>query len=69
MARAASTRALISDEEVFRLFRPRNSRHAYATEMLNAGVTFPGIMKLLGHSTPEMTMAYIEITQPDLRRE
>ena len=26
-------------------------------------------MKLLGHSAPEMTMAYIEITQPDLRRE
>src|ERR1035441_3401985 len=26
-------------------------------------------MKLPGHSAPEITMAYIEITQPDLRRE
>ena len=26
-------------------------------------------MKLLGHATPEMTLRYLKITQPDLQRE
>jgi hypothetical protein len=26
------------------------------TEMLPSGVSFPGLMKLLGHVNPEMTM-------------
>jgi hypothetical protein len=37
--------------------------------MLRAGVTFPGIMELLGHASPDMTLLYLEITQPDLQRE
>ena len=37
--------------------------------MLRAGVSFPGIMKLLGHSTPDMTMRYLGIALPDLQRE
>jgi integrase len=48
---------------------PHQFRHTYATEMLMAGVTFVGIMQLLGHSSPEMTMAYLKLTQPDLQRE
>jgi hypothetical protein len=34
-----------------------------------AGVTFVGIMQLLGHSSPHMTLAYLKVTQPDLQRE
>jgi hypothetical protein len=47
----------------------RHSRHTYATFMLRAGVSFPGIMKLLGHSSPDMTMRYLGIALPDLQRE
>jgi len=48
---------------------PHQFRHTYATEMLRAGVSLPAVMKLLGHSTPRMTMLYVDITQMDLQRE
>jgi len=48
---------------------PHQFRHTYGTEMLRAGVGFAGIMKLLGHKSPHMTMEYLEITQQDLQRE
>jgi integrase len=48
---------------------PHQCRHTYATEMLRAGVSFPVLMKLLGHTCPEMTMRYIDIAVPDLQRE
>jgi site-specific recombinase XerD len=48
---------------------PHQFRHTYATEMLMAGVTFAGIMQLLGHSSPNMTLAYLKVAQPDLQRE
>jgi integrase len=48
---------------------PHQFRHTYATEMLRAGVSLPAVMKLLGHTTPRMTMLYVEITQMDLQRE
>jgi len=37
--------------------------------MLRAGVSFPAVMKLLGHKTPQMTLRYLEITQLDLQHE
>ena len=48
---------------------PHQFRHTYATEMLRAGVSLPAVMKLLGHTTPKMTMFYLDITQMDLQRE
>ena len=48
---------------------PHQNRHTYATEMLRSGVSLTGVMKLLGHASPEMTLLYLEITQPDLQRE
>jgi integrase-like protein len=44
-------------------------RHSYASEMLRSGVGFPAVMKLLGHTSPEMTMRYIDVALSDLRRE
>jgi site-specific recombinase XerD len=38
-------------------------RHTYATELLNAGMSLIGIMKLLGHRSLRMTMRYAAITQ------
>ena len=48
---------------------PHQFRHTYATEMLRAGVSFPVLMKLLGHTNPEMTMRYVDVALTDLQRE
>src|SRR5437868_10802291 len=48
---------------------PHQLRHSYATEMLRAGVSFPAVMKLLGHLSPEMTMQYLDVVLTDLQRE
>jgi integrase len=48
---------------------PHQFRHSYASEMLRAGVSFPAVMKLLGHTSPEMTMRYLDVVLNDLQRE
>ena len=48
---------------------PHQLRHTYGTEMLRAGVSFPALMKLLGHTSPEMTMQYLDVALTDLQRE
>jgi hypothetical protein len=48
---------------------PHQFRHTYATEMLRGGVSFPVLMKLLGHTNPEMTMRYVDVSLTDLQRE
>jgi site-specific recombinase XerD len=48
---------------------PHQMRHTYATEMLRSGISFPVLMKLLGHADPEMTMRYIDVALTDLERE
>jgi hypothetical protein len=37
--------------------------------MLRSGVSFPGVMKLLGHNSSDMTMKYLDIALTDLQRE
>ena len=48
---------------------PHQLRHTYASEMVRAGVSLPALMKLLGHTDPEMTMRYVDVTGNDLQRE
>jgi hypothetical protein len=48
---------------------PHQFRHTYASEMLRAGVSFLAVMKLLGHTSPEMTMRYLDVVLTDLQRE
>ena len=48
---------------------PHQLRHTYATEMLRSGVSFPVLMKLLGHIDPDMTMRYVDVTLTDVQRE
>ena len=48
---------------------PHQLRHTYGTEMLRAGVGFAAVMKLLGHTSPAMTMHYVDVTLTDLQRE
>jgi integrase len=42
-------------------------RHTYATALANAGMSIQGLMALLGHSTPEMTLRYATLASPTLR--
>lgn len=44
-------------------------RHSAATELLNAGVSMPSLMKFLGHSDYRMTLRYARITQETLTKE
>jgi hypothetical protein len=37
--------------------------------MIRSGVSFPALMTLLGHTSPDMTMRYVEVALTDLRRE
>jgi site-specific recombinase XerD len=48
---------------------PHQLRHTYATEMLRAGMSLPGIMQLLGHKTIHMTLRYTQVSQTDLQRQ
>jgi site-specific recombinase XerD len=48
---------------------PHQFRHTYATELLRSGVSFPVLMKLLGHVDPGMTMRYVDVALTDLQRE
>src|SRR6516165_10267725 len=48
---------------------PHQFRHTYATEMLRSGVSFPVLMKVLGHVDPGMTMRYVDVALTDLQRE
>jgi site-specific recombinase XerD len=48
---------------------PHQFRHSYASEMLRAGVGLPALMNLLGHTDPDMTMRYLDVTLTDLERE
>ena len=48
---------------------PHQFRHSFATEMLRAGMSFPAVMKMLGHTTPNMTLRYLEVSALDLQRE
>src|SRR5438046_1086455 len=47
---------------------PHQLRHTYASEMVRAGVGLPALMKLLGHTSPEMTVLYLDVTLNDLQR-
>jgi integrase len=47
---------------------PHQFRHTYASEMLRFGMSLIAVMKLLGHTSPEMTMQYLDVTLTDLQR-
>ena len=49
--------------QLWRLFRFRNNRHAYATGLLEAGVALPVIQRHLGHNSIRSTMRYLHLAQ------
>lgn len=42
-------------------------RHCYATALANSGMSIQGLMALLAHTTPEMTLRYATLASPTLR--
>jgi len=46
---------------------PHQLRHSYATALANSGMSIQGLMALLGHTTPEMTLRYATLASPTLR--
>lgn len=53
--------------KVFR-FRAHEFRHTVGTRMIRSGVKQHHVQRYLGHESPEMTMAYAEITDQDLKK-
>lgn len=47
---------------------PHTLRHSYATHMLEQGIGIRHIQELLGHSRPETTMIYTQVTRKDLEQ-
>jgi hypothetical protein len=45
---------------------PHQLRHTYATGLANSGMSIQGLMALLGHTTPEMTLRYATLASPTL---
>jgi site-specific recombinase XerD len=46
---------------------PHQLRHAYATSLVNAGMSLQALMALLGHVTTEMTLRYASLAAPAVR--
>lgn len=42
-------------------------RHTFGTALVNAGISLPALMALMGHVTPEMTLRYARLTSPTIR--
>ena len=42
-------------------------RHTFGTTLVNAGMSLPALMALLGHVTPEMTLRYARLSSPTIR--
>ncbi len=39
----------------------------YGTSLVNAGISLPALMALMGHVTPEMTLRYAKLSSPTVR--
>jgi hypothetical protein len=46
---------------------PHQLRHTFGTSLINAGMSLPALMALLGHVTPEMTLRYAKLAAPTVR--
>ena len=46
---------------------PHQLRHTYATSLVNAGMSLPALMALLGHVSPQMTLRYAALSNGTVR--
>jgi integrase len=48
---------------------PHRFRHTFGADMIRAGVSLPGLMRLMGHSRIQTTMLYVQLSPQDVWRE
>jgi site-specific recombinase XerD len=48
---------------------PHRLRHTFAVDMVREGMPLPVLMRLMGHSSIEMTMLYVNLSVEDIRDE
>ncbi len=53
----------------WRLFRARNNRHTFATQLLNAGVPLEVLKELMGHHSIQITLRYTQLYDATKRRQ
>ena len=46
---------------------PHVLRHTFGTSLINAGISLPALMSLMGHVKPEMTLRYARLTSATVR--
>ena len=46
---------------------PHRFRHTFAVDMIREGMQLPVLMRLLGHTSLEMTMRYVNLSAEDVR--
>lgn len=51
------------------LANPHRFRHTFAVDMVRGGISLPALMKLMGHSTIEHTLLYVNVSPQDVRAE
>jgi integrase len=64
---AAATAGLVGPDSVPLHITPHQLRHTFGTSLINAGMSLPALMALLGHVTPEMTLRYAKLASPTVR--
>ena len=48
---------------------PHRLRHTFAADMVREGMSLPVLMRLMGHTSIEMTMRYVNLSAEDVRGE
>ncbi len=65
--RAAATAGLTRADGAPMHVTPHQLRHTFGTSLINAGMSLPALMALMGHVTPEMTLRYAKLASPTVR--
>jgi integrase len=65
--RAAALAGLMRPDGSPAHFTLHQLRHTFGTSLVNAGISLPALMSLLGHVTPEMTLRYARLASPTIR--